>query len=174
MVVKRPIQTKAFEWYLDGVKWLVAISAGAIAFGVACLEKGAAAPVYWAFAAYVVPLMVTSAAGVWYLFWAYDYADSRESGLQRRHRDVVLAKARYGAAFAIVVWSFTFGMLLFGAFGGAYVWSAWDKQQGDPPEIHALSTGGKDLAILRRGDKAWILMGRGDGSLYWRPLKLPR
>ena len=164
--------TKAFEWYLDGVKWLVAISAAAIAFGIACLEKGANAVVYWAFALYVAPLMVTSAAGVWYLFWSYEYADARESGVPRHHPDVVLAKSRSDLAFAIVVWSFTFGMLFFGGFGGFYVWSAWEKQQTDRPEIHALASGRGEPAILQRGEKAWILTHRGDGSLYWRPLNL--
>lgn len=171
-VARGPAPTKAFEWYLDGVKWLLAISAAAIAFGVACLEKGADAAVYWAFALYVPALMVNSAAGVWYLFWSYEYADARENGLSRRNVDVRLAKSRSNLSFNVVVWSFFLGMVLFGLFGGIYVWSSWNKQQGDSPELQALAPGVTDQAVLRRGDRAWILTRRPDGSLYWRPLHL--
>jgi hypothetical protein len=172
-MAKPPTPPKSLEWYLDGVKWLIIISAGAIAFGLATLEKTAAAPVYGLFAGYAALLSITSTCGMLYLFNFYYYVSLRETGKPNDDAEVTTYKTRADRAYTAVAWSFGLGMAAFAAFAGAYVWDLYEHKQADTPEHHALGGNGPDLAIYQKGDKLWVLQRQPNGALVWRAAKLP-
>ena len=173
-MAKPPTPPMSFEWYLDGTKWLLAIGAGAIAFGVASLEKTGWRPAYAAFFVYALVLMFSGWAGVQYLFSSYYYASLREGGVAESDDDVKFYKENADTLFGITTWTFAIGMFLFSVFGGLYVFDTWTRQSHEKLEVQALAAGGADLALARKGDQAWILTRYGDGALRWRPLTTPK
>ncbi|WP_297693781.1 hypothetical protein [Phenylobacterium sp.] len=171
---------KSLEWWLDGLKWLVAIGAGAIAFGMASLEKTGFWGAYLAFALYGPLLAFGSAVGVFYLFNRYYHSGLRELGKAADETEEVhqanLARylKRSKAFYRLTVWSLSLGMLLFAVFAGAYVWDLWRKQTDERVlAVQALPPGGPDLAIAQTHGRGYLLHRRPDGSLVWRPLKPP-
>jgi hypothetical protein len=168
-----PAPPKSFEWYLEGVKWLLVIAAGAVAFGVASLEKTPWWPAYVAFGLFAAPLAVASFFGVHYLFNSYMYAGLREANTSPDDLEVVTYKGRADQCFRLTTWGFAIGMVLFAAFGGLYVYDTWVRQDHHL-EIVALATDGPELAVVRRGERTWLLVRHPDGSTGWRPMKTPR
>lgn len=167
-----PSLPKSLEWYLEGVKWLVIIAAALIAFGVACLEKTGWWPAYLAFGLFAPLLGASCYFGVLYLFHTYHLAGLREKKTKDTDQAVKDAQCSSNDAYRGVVWTFPYGVLAFAIFGGIYVWDLWVKHQAESPSFYALAPGTVDQAVLRKGDAAWILTRRPDGSLYWRRLAL--
>ena len=145
-----------------------------IAFGVSSLEKTPWWPAYFAFGLYAPVLMFNGWAGVLYLFNSYYYASLREGGKPATDHLVKGYKANVDLLFGMTTWSFAIGMLLFGVFGGLYVENTWSRQSQEKVEIQALAAGGPDLAIARKGPKAWVLTRYSHGVMAWRPLQTPK
>ena len=168
-----PTPPKSFEWYLEGVRWLLVIAAGAVAFGVASLEKTPWWPAYVAFGLFTAPLAIASFFGVHYLFNSYKYADLREANTPADNTEVQKYKGRANRAFLVTEWGFAIGMVLFAVFGVVYVYDTWARQD-DKLEIQAVAAGGPELAVATRGERSWMLVRHPDGSTGWRPMKRPR
>jgi hypothetical protein len=170
---------ESYGWYLEAVKWLVVIAGGSIAFGLACLEKTSDPWAYATFAISATLLVASMIVGVRYLFAGYYLAGLAEGGpsstlaaeVQAHQKKLEAAKDRKKSYFFWLKVAFPGGMAGFAIFVTFYVHDLWEKPE--PPAIVVLAPNGTDRAILRRGEKAWILTARRDGGFYWRPLRLP-
>ena len=159
---------QVFEWYVDSAKWLVAIVAGTLTFGLSWLQSiSANEPARSRYAIAAIVLIIAGALALAFIFVSYWYvsqAVSNEVETTKERRTKLISTL----CFILMLLTFTVGMLLFIRFGVAQLTSMPTER---PPELRLTALQARTsrfVAVAQRGDRLWFLMCQSDGSLVWR------
>lgn len=158
---------KSYELYVEGAKWIVAIVAGLLAFGLAALDAHPGQKVALVlFTLSAVALALAGAAALVYLLYSYTYAGLREAGTSSTDDAVTSSKKVADLAFPTMLWTFGAGILLFAAFEAAHLWGL---RTDDKPVVAHLAADGRRL-VIQRGDRFWLLSRSKGGKPVWLAL----
>lgn len=175
---------KVFEMYLEGAKWLLAIIAGMLVYG---LDRVTEHPVtgwpLWTFTASSACLGVSAAAALYYLLKSFGYASTAAQAISANAAAVPNNDAnneerskipdreqiynRIKAAFGIMIWFFSIGGALYLMFGLQQILTIKEK-----PETR-IEAGQRDV-FLARGERLWVLRSGNKGAIWVRLPDAPR
>jgi hypothetical protein len=168
--------TKVVEMHLEGTKWLLAIMAGMLVYGLDRLTEHPVAgfPLYL-FAASSLGLSVSAAAALYYLLKSYAYA-STGAEIEPAPQDAAAAKNperekmynRIGIAYSLMIWSFSFGGGLYLLFGLHQIVTIKVPE----PETR-IETSDQDVFLTRAG-QSWVLKNGRKGPVWVRLPDAPK
>jgi hypothetical protein len=170
---------KVFEMYLEGAKWLLAIIAGLLVYG---LDRLTAHPVtgwpLWLFAGSSAFLGISAAAALYYLLRSFAYAStaaqqasatatSADTGVSANLPDRDEMYKRIGTAFGVMIWSFSVGGALYLAFGLQQILTIRKEPE---TRIEATEQG----VFYTQGGHLWSLRNGRAGPTWVRLPDVPR
>jgi hypothetical protein len=164
---------KSYEWYVEGAKWLVAIIAAVLAFGMSSLQAHPGDPTSLIlFAVTASVLVVAGGFALTYLLQSYYYAGLRESAPEKVD-EARAVKRICDRAFTGLIWSFSVGMIFFLLFGAAQLWSL---RVGEDERLEVYPLSARSVcaqAVVRDGAALWLLERCSSAAPTWQRLNGP-
>jgi len=166
---------KAYEWYVDGAKWLIGVAAAVIAFGLTWLKDTPDRLALDLFLPGAALLFLAAVAAMYYIWHSYFYAALLETGRSESESDVAKLGELRDFLFNAMLWCFALGMAVFAFSAATQGYAIATLPARDSLQIAPAGVGARPaiLAYAQREGRLWALESRPDGSLWWRPLRPP-
>lgn len=187
---------KVVEMHLEGAKWLLAIMAGMLVYGLDRLtEHPIEGSPLFLFAASSFFLSVSAAAALTYLLKSFNYASSGAEILAARRKAAEIANAdtragaqqvseisddgsaenagrkktheNIGLAYSVMIWTFSIGGSLYLLFGLQQILTIKDEPK---TQLESSEQG----LFVRQGGQIWVLRDGKNGPVWVRLPDAPK